>query len=133
MKKFIAIAFAITAFTGSVSAFADNGTPPPTKDLVIGINDVYVPSGFDSGANAFVVVNGIFPNSCYRYKDAEVVHTSTTVHEIRAHATVSQGMCLMVLVPFSKEVQLGQLITGTHSLRFINGDGTYMERQLVVE
>jgi len=39
----------------------------------------------------------------------------------------------MVLVPFTKEIRLGKLQTGKHALRFLNGDGTYLEKSLVVE
>lgn len=129
MKTLLMI-FAL-AMTGAITANAD--TPPPAKDVTVNITDAYIPSGFDSGTDAFVVVSGLFPNSCYRMKDAEVLNRSTTIHEIRAKASVSQGMCLMVLVPFSKEVQLGKLERGTHSLRFVSGDGTYMERKLEIE
>lgn len=106
---------------------------PATKDVVIGINDVFVPGGFDSQADAYVVVTGIFPNGCYHWKNANVKHISGTEHEITSVASVSQGMCIQVLIPFSKDVRLGQLSTGTHNLRFMSGDGTYMEKQMVVE
>jgi hypothetical protein len=46
---------------------------------------------------------------------------------------VSQGMCLMVLIPFQKDIRLGKLDSGEHQLKFLNGDGTYMERTLKVE
>jgi hypothetical protein len=39
----------------------------------------------------------------------------------------------MVLIPFQKDVRLGQLPTGKHILKFLNGDGTYLEKSLVVE
>lgn len=114
-----------------VSAQAEQNPAP--KEVVIGINDVYVPAGFDSEADSYVIVNGIFPNGCYRWKGAEVTHSDSFHHEIKSKAMVSQGLCLMVLVPFQKEVRLGQLNSGVHKLRFVNGDGTYMEKNLKVE
>jgi hypothetical protein len=39
----------------------------------------------------------------------------------------------MVLVPFSKEVNLGRLSPGQHNLKFVNGDETSFERNLKVE
>jgi hypothetical protein len=48
-------------------------------------------------------------------------------------ATVSQGMCMMVLIPFTQEVRLGELQSGTHQLRFISGDGTYLQKTMVIE
>ena len=103
------------------------------KDIQVGFSDAYIPSGFDSNSETYVVASGIFPNSCYRWKESSVKHTAETTHEIRASASVSQGMCLMVLVPFTKEIRLGKLPVGTHSVRLVNGDGTYIEKQLTIE
>ncbi|MGE0171052.1 hypothetical protein [Nocardioides sp.] len=100
---------------------------------MIGVNDAYIPGGFGSDSDAYVIVSGMFPNSCYRWNRADVKAVSTTVHEVRSIATVSQTMCLMVLVPYSKEVSLGRLQPGEHTLRFMNGDGTHFEKTLVVE
>ena len=105
----------------------------PSKEVTIGLNDVYVPGGFDSSTVSYVVVSGMFPNGCYKWKGAEVKNTGTYRHEIVSKATVSQGMCLMVLVPFTKDVKLGKLDAGTHVLRFLNGDGTYFEKSLNIE
>jgi hypothetical protein len=106
---------------------------PTEKEVIVGINDAYVPGGFDSTSDAYVVVNGLFPNGCYRWARADVTHTTGNIHEVRSVARVSQGMCLMVLVPFTKEVRLGTLGAGTHAVRFMNGDGTYLEKSLTIE
>ena len=105
----------------------------PTKEMVVSVNDVYIPGGFSSDSDAYVVVNGVFPNSCYRYDRAEVRHTSPLLHEVASVAKVTQGMCLMVMVPWTKEVRLGRLDRGNHTLRFRNGDGTFFERNLEIE
>jgi hypothetical protein len=131
MKKMIAFALMFAAQNYlTVSASAD---PIITKDVVISVNDVFVPEKVERGADAKVVVSGMFPNSCYRWSRVEVADTSPTEHKLQAHALVTQTMCLMVLVPYSKEVNLGKLQAGTHTLRFINGDETFFERSLVVE
>lgn len=130
MKTTITITTSIIIL--AMTAFAQAEGQPP-KDVVVPINEAFVPGGFDSQSDAFVVVSGIFPNGCYRWKNAEVKNVSQFVHEVTSHALVNQGMCLMVLVPFSKDVRLGQLDQGTHSLRFVNGDGTYMEKTLTIE
>ena len=103
-----------------------------TKEVAVGFNDAYIPSGFDSNSESFVVASGIFPNGCYRWKGANVKHEGSS-HEIRGIASVSQGMCLMVLVPFSKEIRLGKLAIGNHSVKLMNGDSTYVEKQLYIE
>ncbi len=109
------------------------GPTPQTRDVVISVSEVFIPGGFDSEADAFVVASGMFPNGCYRWKGAEVKNVDALTHEVQSSATVNQGMCIMVLVPFSKEIRLGKLQAGTHTLRFVNGDGTFLERTLQVE
>jgi hypothetical protein len=104
-----------------------------TRDQMVAISDAYIPSNFDSSSDAFVVINGIFPNSCYRFKEAKLEHSGELLHEVRAQATVTEGLCLMVLVPFSKEVQLGKLAVGKHKIKFVNGDGTFWEKSFVIE
>ncbi|MCS6838038.1 MAG: hypothetical protein NZ480_04250 [Bdellovibrionaceae bacterium] len=121
---------------GSSTAKLDRlpeGVVEKPKEVVVGISDVFIPSGFDSTSEAYVVVSGVFPNGCYRWSRAEVERKGNNLHEVRSYAYVQPGMCLMVLVPFTKEVQLGVLESGTHRIRFVNGDGTYLERTLVVE
>ncbi|MBC7370914.1 MAG: hypothetical protein H7326_05070 [Bdellovibrionaceae bacterium] len=126
--------FAIAALfvVGTVDLAAADVTPT-TKDINIGVNDVYVPGGFDSHADSYVIANGLFPNGCYKWKTANVNHVDTFTHEVQPVATVSQGMCIMVLVPFSKEIRLGKLATGTHTLKFLNGDGTYLQKSMSIE
>jgi hypothetical protein len=79
-----------------------------------------------------VVASGIFPNSCYKMKGVRVRHAGPRAHEVALVASVYKGVCLMILVPFRKEVRLGKLVEGTHTVRFANGDGTFLERQFTV-
>ncbi len=116
----------------SQGSFAQN-SELPTKDVVVDLNDVFVPGGFSSDADAYVVVNGLFPNGCYRWKGAEVEHLDGRVHKIRPVATVTQGLCIRVLVPFTKEVKLGKLEAGKHTLRFVDSAGNYLEKELEIE
>ncbi len=105
---------------------------PEKREMVVAVNDVYVPSGFAEGDETFVVISGLFPNSCYTFTRVEVKHIPPATHEIYAYANVYEGICLTVLVPFSAEVKLGLLTMGDHTLRLINGDGTYWEDTLRV-
>lgn len=128
MKSTLLAALAIISF--SIPALAERLT---TREVPIGLNSVYIPGGFDSNSDVFVVVNGIFPNGCYKWGRAEKKDTSTFNHEISTVAEVSQGMCIMVLIPFQKEVRLGKFAAGQHNLRFLNGDGTYIEKTMIIE
>jgi hypothetical protein len=131
MKKLLLMT-AFMSLAGMTTVKADQVTPNE-KEIVVAINEAYVPAGFDMNSDVYVVASGIFPNGCYRWNRADVANPSPTVHEIKAVATVKQGMCLMVLVPFSKEVRLGKFSTGEHTLKFMNGDGTWLEKKVVIE
>lgn len=135
MRTLISLGLTVlsSAFISQAVLAGTNGEKKIEKDVQVGFSDVYIPSGFDSNSDAFIVANGIFPNSCYRWKEANVTHTSEMDLEVKATASVSQGMCLMVLVPFSKEIRLGKLSVGTHFIRLMNGDGTYIEKQINIE
>jgi hypothetical protein len=129
MKTVILLTIAALMSTASIS-FAQNS---PSKEMVVGVSDAFVPGGFDSNSDAYVVTSGVFPNGCYSWNRATVNSKDEYTHDIRAIANVSSGMCIMVFVPFTKEVRLGKLATGAHTLRFVGGDGTYLEKKLVVE
>lgn len=120
----------ISLFYGALSYAADS---IPEKEVSVGISGAFVPGGFDSSSDAYVVVNGVFQNGCYRWSRAEVVNVDDFTHEITSKAKVTQGMCIMVLVPFQKDIALGKLNSGKHTLKFLNGDGTYLEKQLNIE
>jgi len=131
MKKAMMIAAAIVGIAFGTTAMA--ASQPVEKEVVVGVNDAYVPGGFDSTSDVYVVVNGLFPNGCYRWARADVTHPEKSIHEVRSIARVSQGMCLMVLVPFTKEVRVGVVGAGDHKIRLMNGDGTYLEKSLTIE
>jgi hypothetical protein len=130
MKKLFLSVCAVASILSVGVASANQGM---SKEVSINVSDVFVPGGFSSETDAYVVVSGMYPNSCYKWARADVSQAGPMVHEIRSIATVSQTMCLMVLVPYSKEVRLGRLESGDHTLRFLNGDGTYFEKTLTVE
>ena len=115
----------------SVNVFADSSLPE--KEVQIGLSGAYVPGGFDSASDVYVIVNGIFQNGCYKWKRVDVENKDAFNHSIKSIASVSQGMCIMVLMPFQKEVHLGKLASGKHTLRFENGDGTYFEKSMTIE
>jgi hypothetical protein len=127
--KFLTMMVAIAV----VSTVNANAQTVPTKDVVIAVNEAFIPDGLTSQAESYVVVSGIFPNGCYRWKGALVKHETTFNHEITSVASVSQGMCIQVLVPFTKDVKLGQLAVGRHMLKFMSGDGTFMEKVLEIK
>lgn len=131
MKSQFAITLNILALIFTIHATAT--TTPISKDMPIAINDAFIPRGLNSTTEAYVIVSGIFPNGCYKWKGATLKDISKFEHEVTSMATVSQGMCIQVLVPFSKEIRLGVLDSGSHTLRFLSGDGTFLEKTILIE
>jgi hypothetical protein len=133
MKIFKSLTIGLFCFSLG-SAFAEPAPTPQIKKVLVTVSEAFVPSGFDSNTEAFVVASGVFPNGCYAWSEAKVNNNKdNNVIEISVLADVTQGMCIMVLVPFNKEIRLGKLTSGEHTIRFINGDGTYLEKTIKVE
>ena len=104
------------------------------KEVQVSINDALIPTTVNAGDDVKAVISGLFNNGCYRYSRSSVDHdTANGIHEVSTFANVSQGMCIMVLVPFTREVELGTLSKGEHRVRFMNGDGTYMEKRVIAQ
>ncbi len=103
------------------------------KDVAVSVIDAYIPSNIKVGDNALVVVNGLFPNSCYSYSRSDVYHVDDFNHQIKTIAKVRSGICLRVLVPFNNEVSLGQLKAGEHRVSFIADDDTYFNKTFIVK
>jgi len=106
---------------------------PLNNEVQANVNSVFIPGPFGTNADVYVIVRGLFQNSCYAWSRAEIRNLDYFNHEVKIFATVTQSPCVMVLIPFENEVRFGKLLTGEHKLRFINGDGTYLEDALTVD
>ncbi len=134
LSQITGIVAAVCLILGADQALAANQEPDlPTKKVTVTVSEVFVPGGFSSDSDVYTVASGFFPNGCYAWTTPEITNVTETLHEIRAKAEVTQGLCIMVLVPFNKEIRMGQFVPGEHTLRFMNGDGTYLEKKLVIE
>ncbi len=115
----------LTSFFSTVSS--------AQQQAVVSVGDAYAPVRFNAASDVFIVVDGVFPNACYHWSHADVQSPSQFVHEIRAVADVNDGMCLMMLVPFSNEVHLGTLDAGDQKILLVNSDGSHFELNLKID
>ncbi len=132
MKKIkMAVFLFIGLITLQISTLAE--VPIATIEKAISISEVFVPEGLNSKMDSYVVIAGIYPNGCYRWKRSDVVSRNLYNHIIRPIADVAQAYCIMVLVPFAQPVPLGRLSPGSHHLLFLNADGSYLKRTLEIQ
>ncbi len=125
-KKVSTILISLLTFT-AVNSYADS-QQEIVKEVAVSVMDVYVPSSLKGDQQGYVVITGLFPNTCYTFNRTEVNNVSAFEHEIRAIANVRSGICLRMLVPFNSELPLGYLKKGQHKLSFIADDGTSSEK-----
>ena len=125
----------LTSLLVALPAMADLPGALEQRELVVNVTDALLPQTVQADTESVkAVTTGLFPNGCYSYSKAEVVSDDANkIHEVKTYASVSQGMCLMVLVPFTREVVIGTLSKGEHKVRFLNGDGTVLEKRVVAE
>lgn len=102
------------------------------KEVAVSVVDAYIPNVTTSLKEAYIVVNGLFPNSCYSLHDTEVKHFDQFTHQLRTIAKVTSGICFRRLVPYNREVSLGFLKKGEHKIKFSADDDTYFEKTMVV-
>jgi len=88
----------------------------PTK-VSISFNKIYVPDDFDSNDNVQVIGEGWYANSCFREAETEVKidHKSKVIY-LDPKAYKYDGMCLMLILPFDRVLNLGMLKVGTYTV-----------------
>ena len=103
------------------------------RETIVGIKNVFVPVSFNN-TEPSAELSGVFPNGCYFWKRADVKQVAPALHEVRVIANVKTNLpCTMALIPYIKEVALGKLPQGRHTLRFMQNKELYIEKQIVIE
>lgn len=118
MKTLIPVLVILLSSLTGKFALAHFGEPTVSVPLTT----LYIPSGFDSDDNVQIVGEGYFRNSCFSPAppDIKVDHYSKTIL-VNARAYVYQGACAQVtgpnvLLPFSVEFNLGNLMPGVYQI-----------------
>ncbi len=77
----------------------------------------YFPVGFDTNDNSQVVAEGLFSNTCYKPVGTKVaVDHENKIIRLYARAFKYEGMCLQMVVPFNREIDVGLLKAGTYKV-----------------
>jgi hypothetical protein len=103
---------AVIAIMFTIQAKAETPTKVPTN-----FAKVYIPDGFDDNDNVQIVGEGVFPNSCYRSAESSVrVDDATKTIHVSTEAFKYPGVCLQVILPYDRVVDVGLLKAGTYSV-----------------
>ena len=98
----------------SLQASATESQAP--RLLEVGVSDVFVPQGFDDNdPNVQVVIEGYFPNTCYKLGPIKVEKREDQI-KITPQAYFYHGPCLQVMVHYVQEINLGMLKEGKYKL-----------------
>lgn len=83
------------------------------KVVTVELSQAYIPQGFDNNDVTKVVVEGFFPNTCYKVKKQEAadvkIDQDKKLIQVSQKAYVYNQMCLMMIVPFSETVEVGKI------------------------
>lgn len=112
LRSILALSFLTLTFA-KVNA-QDDGQPVMVNAP---ITAVYAPMGFDDNDNSQVIVEGEFPNTCYKVGPARVKAIRDEQKVVfQVMAIKYQGICLEVRTPFIKVVDVGILPEGRYQV-----------------
>lgn len=112
--KLFQMTAAILAICAALSARAQNTTPVKVQTH---FGHIYAVDGFDNNDNVQIVGEGAFPNSCFRNAETlvNVDHRSKTIL-LTPLAYKYPGLCLDVMMPFDRVIEVGLLNEGTYRI-----------------
>jgi len=119
MTRFILTAAALLA-ANLVFAAPVTKAEPTTEAVTF--SKIYVPLGFDSNDNVQFVGEGVFSNSCYRPATVTTnVDVATKTIKVSPVAYKYAGLCLQVILPYHRVVDVGVLPAGTWQVVQVDG------------
>jgi hypothetical protein len=110
------LALIITMFCAAHPARAEAEADRPLL-VAMPVRHVFVPAGFDDNDDVQVVLEGTFPDTCYKLAHNEVIKLDGGKgFQLIQWARKFSGICIPTTVPFQGEVTLGQLPAGTYRI-----------------
>jgi len=112
----------MAVFFLAVKAPADDA---PTK-VKVNFAKIYVAQGFDSNDKVQIVGEGIYTNGCFRNAETKVrVDHVQKVISLTPFAYKYDGICIQVVLPFDRVVDIGILKAGTYKVR-LDGQSNFL-------
>lgn len=97
----------------SPSLFGADSNRPALVEAMI--STVYAPAGFDDNDNIQIVIEGIFPNTCYKLGPSKVSVAGERI-QIVQQAYYYDGHCFQMMVPYEKVIDVGILKAQNYSV-----------------
>lgn len=113
MIRTLTIAAAICLAVPAIAA-EEVRSPIQTPAL---FSETYIPAGFDDNDNVQIVGEGMFKNTCYRPAPTGVqVDQKNKVIRLAPAAYEYQGLCLQMILPFERTIDVGILKAGNYKV-----------------
>lgn len=98
-------------------------------EVMVPIDHVYSPAGFDSNDNSQVIISGYLPNLCHKAPKAmvEIKNNHIDIKVISLRYDSSNPYCPEMIVPFVEAVDIGVMDKGVYDI-VVNGRSIYEER-----
>lgn len=113
MTSSLTVAALLTGLFTAQTSFGQGIKAGPTQEAVT-FSKIYVPVGFDSNDHVQFVGEGMFSNTCYRPANVTVaVDNATKTIKVGPVAYKYNGLCLQVILPFDRTVDVGVIPSGT--------------------
>tara|TARA_Y100001935_G_C17281084_1_gene497534 strand:- start:350 stop:757 length:408 start_codon:yes stop_codon:yes gene_type:complete len=93
------------------------------ETVEIGIAEFLIPDDLKSSEDALILIRSTTPpGGCRKWAGYSVTHMSDFVHSMKAFSTF-KNQCFSQMAFFVKEVDMGQLKPGTHTIKYLNSHG----------
>ena len=98
-------------------------------EVMVPIEDVYSPKGFDSNDNSQIIISGYLPNLCHRAPKSivQVNGNNIDIKIVSLKYHPSNPFCPEMVVPFVEAIDLGVMDKGVYDI-VVNGKSIYERR-----
>jgi hypothetical protein len=102
-------------------------------EVMVPIEDVYSPKGFDSNDNSQIIISGYLPNLCHRAPKSivKMEQGKVDIKIVSLKYDPSNPYCPEMIVPFVEAIDLGVMDKGIYDI-VVNGKSIY-ERKASLE
>ncbi len=113
-----------------LSSIATQASTP--VEVLVPVDHIYSPKGFDSNDNIEIIISGYLPNLCHK-SPKTLIHVKGQNINIEVKSlkySLTNPFCPQVIVPFLEAVSVGMLNKGTYQIT-VNGKSPYQQKSQI--